>query len=299
MGTLRVACLQNFVDRRVRATWCRVGCLTSRPFRQLEAQVDTNYEVESMANRLQTTSIVEATCEAADESGQLYRLLQVYLQDLSEAETPEAVVAALSVFGAYFRMPHVKVLESLFGRAARRPQSVSTSPGAPQAIRSALRDHPLFSWALEAQAPVFLSDVDRMLAARGIQRPSELAGIEGLIANFEIESGLWRHYGFFGVGATANGLSRSLLHVAALSAHQRLLAPQPRAVVARITPTAREQEVLDLAMAGLSDAGIARTLGLATRTVRFHLGNAKCKFRASTRGELIAHAMRWRGVDHG
>jgi DNA-binding CsgD family transcriptional regulator len=250
-----------------------------------------------MRNRLQATSVAEAVVEAPVENESLYRVLQIYLEDLTKAETPESVFGALHAFAAYFCMPHMQILESRLGGASRRLQSISISPDAPQAVLNALHSHPLFDWALDARTPVFLSEADGKLAARGIKRPPELVGVEGLMANFEIETGYSRYYIFLGAGATANGASRTLLHAAALSAHEYLMAPRPRAVAAQIAPTAREREVLDLAMAGFSDNGIARALGLATRTVRFHLRNAKRKFRASTRGELIAHAVRQRGAD--
>lgn len=249
-----------------------------------------------MRPRLQATSAAEAV-EAPVENDSLYRVLQIYIRDLTKAETPESAFGALHAFAACFGMSHMQILESRLGGALRRLQSISISPDAPQDMLNALHSHPLIDWALDAQTPVFLSDADAKLAARGIKRPPKLVGVEGFIASFEIDTGYLRHYGFFGEGATADGVSRSFLHAAASAAHEYLMAPRPRAVAALIAPTPRECEVLDLAMAGFSDKGIARALGLAPRTVRFHLRNAKRKFGASSRGELIAHAVRQRGAD--
>jgi DNA-binding CsgD family transcriptional regulator len=149
---------------------------------------------------------------------------------------------------------------------------------------------------------MFLSDADKVLALRGLRRASALVDIEGFMVNLEVAPGHLRHFCFFGEGGLANGLSRSLLHVATLRAHQHLLAPPALAiaapaVVGPITPTAREQEVLDLAMKGVSDAEIGRALGMATRTVRFHLQNLARKFNVSSRRELIAYAAQGLGAD--
>ncbi|NOT42033.1 MAG: hypothetical protein HOP13_16265 [Alphaproteobacteria bacterium] len=187
------------------------------------------------------------------------------------------------------------IVETRLSGAIPQLQPVYVSPDAPEATLDALRDHPLYDWARDARAPVFLSEVDEKLALRGMSRAQPLAAIEGFMVNIEVSLGHLRHFGLFGEGGLASGLSRSLLHVATLLAHQHLLAPRPLAtaapaVAARVTPTPREREVLDLAMAGLADAQIGKTLGLATRTVRFHLRNIRRKLHVSTRHELIALA---------
>jgi DNA-binding CsgD family transcriptional regulator len=56
------------------------------------------------------------------------------------------------------------------------------------------------------------------------------------------------------------------------------------------TPLARrEEEVLDLASAGLSRKEIATQLGLATSTIRVLLHRAAVKLRANSRVELLAY----------
>ncbi len=55
--------------------------------------------------------------------------------------------------------------------------------------------------------------------------------------------------------------------------------------------TLREIECLTLLVAGHADAEIGKILGMTVRTVRFHLGNAREKFRATSRAHLAALAI--------
>jgi DNA-binding CsgD family transcriptional regulator len=54
--------------------------------------------------------------------------------------------------------------------------------------------------------------------------------------------------------------------------------------------TLREIECLTLLVGGHGDAEIGKLLGMTVRTVRFHLGNARKKFRATSRTQLAALA---------
>jgi DNA-binding CsgD family transcriptional regulator len=257
----------------------------------------------AVSDRKQITNTREFDVEPPSEPAQVFRVLRDYVQQLAEADSPDDVFVALGAVGAHFHMPHIEVVESDRSGTAPNLRQVYLSPGAPQPVLKALHSHPLFEWARDSQRPIFLSEVDEKLALRGIRRASPLATIEAVLANLEVAPGHFRHFGFLGEGGLANGLSRSLLHVATLLAHQRLSAQPPRAVAAQgvaaqtAPMTPREREVLDIAMAGLSDSQIGIALGLATRTVRFHLENAKRKFGVSTRRELIALVARGLGAD--
>lgn len=249
-------------------------------------------------DRVQINDTVETTfgVERASEPDQVHRMLRNYAQQLAEADTPDDVFVALGAVGAHFHMSHIDIAESDGSGTAATLRQVYLSPCAPRPVLEALRSHPLYEWALDSQRPVFLSDADEKLALRGMRRAPPLATIEAILTNLEVEPGHLRHYGFFGEGGLANGFSRSFMHVATLLAHQRLTSAM-QASAARQTPTPREREVLDLAMAGLSDSQIATALGLATRTVRFHLANMRYKFHVSTRNELIALAAHGLGAD--
>jgi len=51
----------------------------------------------------------------------------------------------------------------------------------------------------------------------------------------------------------------------------------------------REQDVLDLLLAGKSNKLIAHTLGITERTVEFHLKNIYTKYQVNSRMELVLH----------
>ncbi len=57
-------------------------------------------------------------------------------------------------------------------------------------------------------------------------------------------------------------------------------------------PTAREQEVLEQLAKGLTNAQIAHTLGIAERTVRFHIENLFSHLQVDNRVEAVMKAMR-------
>jgi DNA-binding CsgD family transcriptional regulator len=89
-------------------------------------------------------------------------------------------------------------------------------------------------------------------------------------------------------------LAKSLLLVGtqlACDRHEKAFARKGDASIL----TSREQQVLHLAMSGLTDTAVAKTLGIAKRTVRFHLSNAIRKAGVATRAQLIALAARQSG----
>lgn len=57
-------------------------------------------------------------------------------------------------------------------------------------------------------------------------------------------------------------------------------------------PTAREQEVLQQLAKGLTNAQIAHVLGIAERTVRFHIENLFSRLQVDNRVEAVMKAMR-------
>jgi DNA-binding CsgD family transcriptional regulator len=56
--------------------------------------------------------------------------------------------------------------------------------------------------------------------------------------------------------------------------------------------TARESEVLAWVAAGKSDWAIGQILNISSKTVNFHVENAKRKFGAGTRVQAVIAAMR-------
>jgi len=63
-------------------------------------------------------------------------------------------------------------------------------------------------------------------------------------------------------------------------------------LAASVTLTARELEVLQLLAEGLSNKEMARALGVAPRTINFHLDNLYSKLSVSSRTEAAIYALR-------
>lgn len=87
---------------------------------------------------------------------------------------------------------------------------------------------------------------------------------------------------------------RGLLHMLGLYAHHRLLElhnAKGSTAEPDISLTPREQDALCYVIAGETDEGIARRMGVAERTVRFHLNNVRQKLSARTRAQAVAKAI--------
>jgi DNA-binding NarL/FixJ family response regulator len=56
--------------------------------------------------------------------------------------------------------------------------------------------------------------------------------------------------------------------------------------------TLRERKILSLVASGVSNKGVARSLGVSVNTVKFHLAAAFEKLNAATRAEAVAEAIR-------
>jgi DNA-binding NarL/FixJ family response regulator len=56
--------------------------------------------------------------------------------------------------------------------------------------------------------------------------------------------------------------------------------------------TARERKILSLIASGVSNKGVARSLGVSVNTVKFHLAAAFAKLNATTRAEAVTEAIR-------
>ena len=62
-------------------------------------------------------------------------------------------------------------------------------------------------------------------------------------------------------------------------------------VVERPTPTPREREVLRHIADGLSNKQVARALGIAERTVKFHVSSLLTRLGAETRAQAVRIAL--------
>jgi DNA-binding CsgD family transcriptional regulator len=82
-----------------------------------------------------------------------------------------------------------------------------------------------------------------------------------------------------------------LLAVHAQDAAVRLLASNPDSVVEGAKLTARERQLLQLTMEGLTAAEISDRLSISTATVNFHLGNSREKLGATSKHQAVLRAL--------
>jgi DNA-binding CsgD family transcriptional regulator len=212
-----------------------------------------------------------------------------YLQRLGGAASDDDIGAALAELGALFDMPNLELSCSSGAGEAKRRRTVYRSPHAPTRVVEALTNHPLYDWARDSGKTVSLSDAETMLNSR--ERARELRRIEGLMVNLEMAPDRIVHAGFYGTNGIANGLAKSLLLVGTQLACERHATATSRQGN-EAPATNRERQVLALAMSGLTDTAVAKALGIAKRTVRFHLANASRKAGVATRAQLIAKTAR-------
>lgn len=85
------------------------------------------------------------------------------------------------------------------------------------------------------------------------------------------------------------------LHLLTLHADARLSALGARgggtAAGHAVALSTREIAALNCVLAGLTDAGAARAMGIGERTARFHIDNARIKLGATTRAQAVAAAL--------
>lgn len=99
------------------------------------------------------------------------------------------------------------------------------------------------------------------------------------------------------VAAGVPALPQALAHKA-LSRLARERAGGGAATQGAVQLTEREAEVLRLLASGLSSTrALARRLGCAERTVKFHVGNVLDKLRVRSRAEAVSYALRHRLVE--
>ncbi len=188
----------------------------------------------------------------------------------------------MSLLGALFHLPHVYCAQRGEGGA----NVCLTAPSSQRRVTNTLAKPPLANALSTSMNPISLRDAVKLLEPDWWE-PPELAGLQAVAVNVEPSSMGSLHVIFFGRQGVVNGLSKSLLFLGAhLAAHRWAAAGRPLEGPRALTT--RERQILDLAKGGLTDPKIGKTLGISTRTVRFHLSNAIRKVGAETRAQLIA-----------
>lgn len=151
--------------------------------------------------------------------------------------------------------------------------------------------HPIFRHAELCDAPFLASDLGkRQTIAQALwlaTLPPLIREGEALFLPVHRNEGLVLLCGCAGAAPDVSPLSSATLHAAAHVLYDRLieLRSQPRqdAVL-----TGREAECVRWFGLGKTDREIAEIVGISSRTVRYHLRNAKMKLGAGTRIEALS-----------
>lgn len=236
------------------------------------------------ARNSRSRDVVADVSEAADslDAVRVDLALRDFVRRLDEAPSREDIWKSLSLLGALFHLPHVYcALRGEGGVDVRL-----TAPSSQRRVANALAKAPLANALSTSQNPISLRDVFEILGPDWCE-PPELDGVQAVAVNVEPSPTNSFHVIFFGRQGVVSGKSKSLLFLGAhLAAHRWGAAGRPLEGPRALT--SRERQILDLAKSGLTDPKIGKTLGITTRTVRFHLSNAIRKAGAETRAQLIA-----------
>lgn len=248
---------------------------------------ERSFALGSPASNRRRRAAPETSGDPANPAGEVRvdHALRDIVRGLNEASSTEDMAKSLSRLGALFQMPHVSLEARKPGQVGRGEAVSSVSPSMRSAA-NALALPALTAALSKAGDPITLSDAEQGMGPDW-RRPRELHGIEAVAATIEAAPDSVLYAVFFGRQGFVSGLSKSMLVLGTyLAAHRRAAASaRPDALRAF---TGRERQVIDLAKGGLTDAKIGKMLGIATRTVRFHVGNAMRKSGAETRAQLIA-----------
>ena len=153
-------------------------------------------------------------------------------------------------------------------------------------------DHPIYRRALVVDRPFRVDDlreelgidVDRWEA----MRPPPSRGTVGVALPIHRDGELEVFVGFRGRKPDVSDFALAFLHACAHIAFDRMRelasgAPEPHGALSK-----REAECMHWVAQGKTDAEIAAIVGIAERTVRFHVTNAKRRLNVGSRAEAVA-----------
>lgn len=164
--------------------------------------------------------------------------------------------------------------------------------GALQRLKHELMS-PSFGPILDASQPTHVADARLFLKMRGLSKLARLAAVTGAHSLLVIPVRS-QAQGLFCFVLVGQQVSNDYTQVAALGtlAHvtiENLLPDNAQSSPLPETPLSqRETECLRLMVIGKDDTEIATTLGIAERTVRFHLDHARAKLGARNRAHAVA-----------
>jgi DNA-binding CsgD family transcriptional regulator len=157
---------------------------------------------------------------------------------------------------------------------------------------------PLVRWARNCGTPIAWSDLFRLLPPRdagceAIRAAARFGFTEGLAAPMRAADNSLGLVAFGGPRDALSPAEQVFLAMLAREAFDAAECIDRRGDIGKPAPilSAREVECLTLLVRGHSDRRIGELLGLSEPTVRYHLGNAREKFAATSRTHLAALAV--------
>lgn len=218
-----------------------------------------------------------------------------FLEEAHEAIGLQQLGHAFAGVAAHFGYEHCVVLDTAKFDQGMGASIVFTGKSRTElatfADRNAFREHPMTHHARRTNAPFFVEQVRQHEAiARddwSNSIPPEIRSGDTLVLPVHRDGDLVLICGCNGNAPDTSPLARAALHTAAHVVYDRIEALGARST-ALVPLTSREAECMRWMSLGKNDGEIARIVGISTRTVRFHLRNAKEKLGAATRVEAIA-----------
>jgi DNA-binding CsgD family transcriptional regulator len=161
--------------------------------------------------------------------------------------------------------------------------------------QSPFANHPFTLRARASPQPFLMSDVRRAMGLEGDDRwwammPESLNGMDGIVVPIYDQGALAWCAAFAGREPDFSAAAQATMSAAVQAGYAlylELLDPK----TARSRLSERESDCLRLLAEGMSDADIGAALGIAPRTVRYHLGNAKQKLGVATRIQAVARSL--------
>lgn len=214
-----------------------------------------------------------------------YVTLRALSRDLSAAGHLREIGDALVATSAKFGVPHVLVAETLDTPIAPVFSSIA------DVTFEDLAAHPLVERARQSDVPFGLAEAFQnsgaSAAAWSHGLPNDFSSYDGVVIPVHADRGLAWWVCFAGENPFTQLGTTCLLTVAGYAARDRALELVSSPAV-RPQLTSREVACLRQAASGKSDSAIGLALGIRSRTVRFHIGNAKAKLGVRTRIQAIA-----------
>jgi DNA-binding CsgD family transcriptional regulator len=224
--------------------------------------------------------------------------LRDFARGLKSKTDIEEVGKALSALGALFAMPELMVANTE-AAAASSPAAVLYSARSLSDLRAYEMErpfaaNPLMRHSWNCEKPCSLSEMKDELKLSDEHLwsllPPWTKGKQALAINVPCKLRGRINFWFGGPHAGVSGTARSVLFVAAGMAVEHIQGLEHGG--ARPNLSKREAEVLRLIAAGKADSDVGEALGIAARTVRFHLENAKQKLGVTTRAQAVLMVLR-------